>query len=577
MTTRYLSLLLIGSAAPLLAQNTNQVVDQLLNKVVAREQAFVETVQKRTPLIETYIQESAPIAGTNDDQTVKDHYFLGRFQLGMPLNYEPLVERTTPRPPEEVVTKKKKAAKTPEIQPFEFLPRGFVQMIVMDLHDFNRQTYKFDYVRQEFLGEVRCLVFDVTPLKPQDPGRFIGRIWVEDHDYSIVRFNGTYVNQPVSSTGVVGRYFHFDSWRVNYRGSEWIPANVYVEEEGSPRTATSASIPKFKAQTRIWDYDATPTNKLDELTNILVEPKSNVKDDAPAADASPLESQRLWERQAEDNILTRLEKGGFIAPKGPVDEVLNTVVNNLIVSANLNLETRCRVLLTTPLETFPINSTIVVSRGLIDVLPDEASLALVLADQLAYMVDGQRAQTQFAFNDKTMMDDATLLSRLQLRRTPQEIEAAAKKAVEIIGKSPYKNTAKAMQFLEAVSARSAPLQRLLEPNLGDQVATAGALLTQLRAISSTQQAPPKEDILQEIVALPLGSRVKLNPGNDQTELVKARPIALLSPRDKIPFEITPFVLNLTRSQVASTDSQGKSAAQRSENLAAPGISTPAPR
>ena len=46
-----------------------------------------------------------------------------------------------------------------------FLPRGFAQMAVIDLHDFNRQTYRFEYVRREFLGEVRCLVFDVAPLQ----------------------------------------------------------------------------------------------------------------------------------------------------------------------------------------------------------------------------------------------------------------------------------------------------------------------------------------------------------------------------------------------------------------------------
>ena len=44
---------------------------------------------------------------------------------------------------------------------------------------------------------------------------------------------------------------------------------------------------------------------------------------------------------------------------------------------------RCRVLLTAPMESFAIGHTIVVSRGLIDALPDEASLAAVLAHELA--------------------------------------------------------------------------------------------------------------------------------------------------------------------------------------------------
>ena len=45
----------------------------------------------------------------------------------------------------------------------QFLPDGFLQMIFIDTNGFDRQHYKFDYVRREFLGEVRCLVFDVTP------------------------------------------------------------------------------------------------------------------------------------------------------------------------------------------------------------------------------------------------------------------------------------------------------------------------------------------------------------------------------------------------------------------------------
>ena len=47
-------------------------------------------------------------------------------------------------------------------------------------------------MRREFLGEVRCLVFDVTPKPKTDTGRFAGRIWVEDQDFHIVRFNGAY-------------------------------------------------------------------------------------------------------------------------------------------------------------------------------------------------------------------------------------------------------------------------------------------------------------------------------------------------------------------------------------------------
>ena len=79
----------------------------------------------------------------------------------------------------------------------EFLPLGFLQMIYLDNNGLDTQNYNFDYVRREFLGEVRTLVFDVTPKKKAGNGRFIGRIWVEDQDFTIVRFNGSYSGRYV--------------------------------------------------------------------------------------------------------------------------------------------------------------------------------------------------------------------------------------------------------------------------------------------------------------------------------------------------------------------------------------------
>src|SRR5258708_9035313 len=98
-------------------------------------------------------------------------------------------------------------------------------MVFIDTNGFDRQHYKFDYVRREFLGEVRCLVFDVTPLEKKNSGRFLGRIWVEDQDYHIVRFNGAYGGNGHSSW-----YFHFDSWRTNVTPGGWIPTFVYIAE-----------------------------------------------------------------------------------------------------------------------------------------------------------------------------------------------------------------------------------------------------------------------------------------------------------------------------------------------------------
>ena len=95
-----------------------------------------------------------------------------------------------------------------------------------------------------------------------------------------------------------------------------------------------------------------------------------------------------------------------------------------------------------------------------------------------------------------------------------------------------------------MATRIPELPRLLAANLGNQVANQGAL----SALAEFAASAPalQEDKIEQIAALPLGSRVKLNPWNNQIALVKARPLALLSPREKMPFEVTPFALHLTR-------------------------------
>ncbi len=307
----------IATAAPQEQSDGNSLaVERLLDRVVVHEQSFLEKLRNLTPVVETYIQETPiPTLPGEDLAPTKDHYFLGRFRAVDDIEYEALIERSdTPQ-----LKPGKKLPKNLQ-PPLTFLPRGFAQMGFMDLHDFNRLTYHFEFVRREFLGEIRCLVFDVTPVRRTEPGRFMGRIWVEDRDNAVVRFNGTYVPAPVPKNTPQPYYFHFDSWRVNVAPGEWVPSQIYIEEEGTggPHAEeTSNPTPRFKAQTRIWDYAASPASHMDELTRILIESEQEVKDQAGARDSSPLESQRSWERQAEENVLARLEKGGLLARAAP--------------------------------------------------------------------------------------------------------------------------------------------------------------------------------------------------------------------------------------------------------------------
>jgi Peptidase family M48 len=530
---------------PLQAQNRS-AVDALLNRIVQHEQEFLKNLRAHAPIIETYVQEM-PVSDLSDSLPIKDHYFLGRMSLTDGVNYESFLARTD----------NQKASRMPfsKSQTTAYLPKGFAQMTILDATNFDRRAYTFDYVRREFLGDVRCLVFDVAPINKTTAGQFVGTIWVEDKDDRIVRFNGTYIagKTPSSHFGLHSSnaqlYFHFDSWRLNVAPGQWIPAFVYVEESGGG--AANARVSRFKSQSRLWGFNSTSGNRLEELTSILIDGESTVQDDSAAKDASPLESQRSWEHQAEQNIVDRLEKGGLLAPKGDVDKMLDTVVNNLIVTNNLTIDAECRVLLTTPLETFSMGHTIAISRGLLDVLPDEASLAMVLAQELAHIVLGHRTATEFAFHNRTMLSDVEILQRFRFQRSQPEVAAAGSKMAEILQNSPYKQKlGNAELFLKAMSSRAGRLPKLIQATVGNQLASAETLARLARL--SNESPALQEKSLQQIAALPLGSRIKVDPWTNQITLMKAKPISLLSAREKMPFEVTPFAIHLTRIDAART-------------------------
>jgi hypothetical protein len=511
------------SAAATLSSN------DIIDKVVEREHYFMAQMRHLHPLVETYIQNLKP----EDGKVVptSDQYFLGR--IDMSNGAEDRVFKS------QSGFGRRFVSKLTSIYGMKFLPLGFAQMVVVD-EDFQRKDYDFSFVRREFLGEVRCIVIDVQPKGKDGRVRFVGRIWVEDQDYNIVRFNGTYGPDQRNSN-----YLHFDSWRLNMRPGTWLPAYIYSEE--SDKVSRAGQKFHFKAQTRLWGYDLQALAHNSEFTEIAVDSPDSVHDQSEAAqDASPVESERRWQREAEDNSIERLQKIGLIAPEGDVDKVLLTVINNLIVTNNLNIDppVRARVLLTSPLESFTIGHTIIISRGLLDVLPDEASLAMVLAHELGHVVLGHRLDTKFAFNDRMFFPDEDTFERLDFARVPADEDAADKKAVELLTNSPYKDKlASAGLFLKALQQEAPELKSLIRPHMGNGLASGNSL-----RMSALLTSAPTVDgkATNQIAALPLGGRVKLDPWSNRVELLKSKPVAFTSADEKMPFEVTPFFPFLTR-------------------------------
>ena len=421
----------------------------------------------------------------------------------------------------------------------KFQQRGFAQMMVMDSGGFDRAHYQFQFLHREFLGDVRTWVIAVSPTASAGPGRFNGRIWVEDKTYSIVRFNGTY------GQGLKQHYLHFDSWRVNCGPDLWVPYEIYSEETDLPPAMNMRHV-SFKAVTQLWGYTAAQDRSEGEFTGVSVELPAVQDNSAEAADFAPVEGLRNWRRQSEDNILNRLERGNLIAPASSVEKILDTVVSNLVVTSNLHItpEVRTRVILTTPLETFTIGHTIVISRGLLDTLPDEASLAAILSHELAHIALGHDVDTRFAFSDRTNFDDQLMLARFRFARPAVQEDAANVKALELLQKSPYNDKLRqAGLFLAALGAESKRLPNLIQPLTGNRLADSNHVL---RLAALLQGAPElQKNRIDQIAALPLGARTKLDPWTDDLRMARTRTIPLLSASEKMPFQLSPVFIHLT--------------------------------
>jgi len=533
---KILSAALALSAMPLGASAQQpESTGQVLDRIVAQEQAEVQLLRQYSPLVETYIQYLRPgketVALPNGDK-----YFLGRAELAKGVGLEP-IERNAR-------LKHKFLAGLRGFFSTEFVPRGFLQMIYLDMDGFDRQHYNIAYRRREFLGEVRCLVFDVEPLPNSGKGRFVGRIWVEDQDYHIVRFNGAYGGYSLTSG-----YFNFDSWRTNVGKNLWLPAFVYTAE-GDVNDPTMAKLrfKPFRAQTRLWGYNIGNAHDEEELSKVLVESPTPITDSTETAnDYSPIQAQRYWNRQAEINVMEHLERQGLLAPRGEVDKVLETVVNNLEVTNDLDIQpaVRCRVLMTSTLESFTVGHTIVLSRGLVDVLPDEASLAAILAHELGHVILAHPINTQFGFFDIMLFSDKETFRHFDFGRTPEEEQAANQKGMELLAKSPYRDSRTTRLFFQALKNRSKELPDLISPNLGDRVPTDWTVASSAVSAESPAKSEDKS-AASTIAALPLGGRIKVDPWNDQLWMLKSKPVGTVAESEKMFFQIAPFMFYLTR-------------------------------
>ena len=519
----------------------------LVNKSIAQEKVLIHDIKMRTPLVETYIQDTRPDEKLYE-VPVSDQYILSRVDFGKAFFDKGYAPRTAAK---KGFFKGSFGAiaglsNLLGLQRFTYSDTGFMQMMFIDPTGFDQQHYAFSYVRKEFLGTVRTWVFDMHP-RVNGMGRFYGRIWIEDQGGNVVRFNGTYTGS--SSEDSSKYYFHFDSWRMNVQPGIWLPVAVYVEE--SQRTESAKSV-GLKAQTHFWGYSLKLPTRDSENVSVKVDDAVDRSNDSQ--DVGPLQASRMWITQAEDNVVDRLVEAGLVAPAeqgGYEDKVLGQIVINLIVPNNLAFtdQIHVRVLLTDTVEATTVGNTILLSKGLIDSLPSEEAIASVIAMELAHVAMGHHIDTRYAFNDRLLFPDESTFQRINMYHSNRDNEEAAKTAMQYLQASMYKDRlASAGLYYAQLVDRSKVLKAQNTPTLGDSLLKPDG--TPWMADLGKMAPKINWDDLTQTAALPLGSWLKIDPWDDSVHMLDAKRYAPMNARDKMPFEVTPVFYKLQRYEAA---------------------------
>jgi hypothetical protein len=522
----------------------------LVERAIAQEKVLIKNIQQRTPLVETYIQNTRPDVHLYQ-VPVDDQYILSRVDFGRGFfdkTYQPRAgsKHGFFKGSFGAITGLSKAL---GLERFTYNPTGFMQMMFLDPYGFDSQHYIFSYVRREFLGSVRTWVFDVHP-KVNGMGRFYGRIWIEDQDGNVVRFNGTYTAPTSEDSSKY--FFHFDSWRMNVQPGIWLPVAVYVEETNRIEGEKTVGL---KAQTHFWGYSLKLPSRDSENVSVKVDDAVDKTDDSQ--DVGPLQATRAWVTQAENNVIDRLVEAGLVAPLnqgGFENKTLDQLVINLVVPNNLAFtdQIHTRILLSTTVEATTVGNTILISKGLIDSLPSEEAMASVVAMELAHIAMGHHIDTRYAFNDRLLFPDESTFQRIDMYHSDHDNAEAAKRAMEYMENSIYKDKLpNAGLYYAQLVDRSKVLKALNTPKLGDSLMKSDGTPW----MADLEKMSPKLnwDDLAQRPANPLGFWLKTDPWDDKVHELNAKIYAYMNARDKMPFEVTPIFYKLQRYEAAKLD------------------------
>jgi hypothetical protein len=128
-----------------------------------------------------------------------------------------------------------------------FAPQSSLNRVLMSQEDFqdirhrlpfvltdeDLPEYNILYVGQQKEDELECYVFDIAPKKIEGKKRYFqGRVWVDNHDFQIVKTYGKTVPDIRQKHGDQENLFpKFTTWRQQIDGQYWFPVYTKADDE----------------------------------------------------------------------------------------------------------------------------------------------------------------------------------------------------------------------------------------------------------------------------------------------------------------------------------------------------------
>jgi hypothetical protein len=450
---------------------------ELSRRIFQNERDMIRRIRMYRPIVETYIQSLWP--DTTAQVPLDDVYFLRKIDL-----YKYFAPEDDAYATLFGASKSSRQLLNDNGQRWEVYPDGFVYMLFVDSQDFDADTYQLTYLKSESLGEISCFVFTVSPIKKKAFGRFQGSIWVESTGLRIVKVEGTFegVKHPGLKTrlslfgGSMGIFFHFSCGREQIAPDLWVPVYVTIDDNMGWKAVGGDGTTDihYKGRTVVWGYSYIGSFQDRQL---------------PVGDA-------VGDPGAE---VVGLEKDGLVVPFGGVERYLNSVISRVAERSHLNLPTvTCRILATTPVEMFHIDNTIIVSRGLLEMVPDESTLEVLLTHELAHIAV-QTTQSKQAVLVQSLFDygRSEEFPGLGIRYTAEEERQASALSCNILSNSASSLAlSRAADFVEQLARVYRQIPNLTTARFGVGLIENGRAVHDLSSCGRTDQSMPQASSLQ---------------------------------------------------------------------------------